>query len=212
VNRFISAIALVLLPCALLAQPTNWWGDDVETALKRAKDNRAELEKALNGVPKDQRTGMMFLVANMPDSDLLRFEPNLTRRIGLRCRPCPQCWAPAGESIRKPSRSGFRTSAEVPHWTSSGWGVATSAGPIESMSTRRPAGEGSSTYWAAFTSSTTSTSTAFSRCLSGVDSLCRSCEAMVARLPLTAGGRNGLRRQAVARAARTRIEQGPQSL
>src|SRR5439155_6516101 len=36
----------------------------------RAKDNRPELEKALADVPEDQRKGMAFLVANMPDADL----------------------------------------------------------------------------------------------------------------------------------------------
>ncbi len=47
-----------------------WWDNDVEQALKSAKENRAELEKALTDVPKDHRKGMAFLVANMPDADL----------------------------------------------------------------------------------------------------------------------------------------------
>jgi hypothetical protein len=42
----------------------------VEQALSKAKDNRPELEKALNGVREDQRKGMAFLIANMPNSDL----------------------------------------------------------------------------------------------------------------------------------------------
>lgn len=69
-NRFALATVALLAPAIACAQPTNWWGDDVEAALRRANDNRPELEKALTGVPKDQRTGMMFLVANMPDADL----------------------------------------------------------------------------------------------------------------------------------------------
>ncbi len=44
--------------------------DAVEKQLAKAKGNRAELEKALAGVPKDERAGMEFLVANMPDADL----------------------------------------------------------------------------------------------------------------------------------------------
>ncbi|MBP3953859.1 transglutaminase domain-containing protein [Gemmata sp. G18] len=52
------------------AEPAAWWDADVEQALKSAKENRAELEKALTDVPKDQRKGMAFLVANMPDVDL----------------------------------------------------------------------------------------------------------------------------------------------
>jgi poly(3-hydroxybutyrate) depolymerase len=47
-----------------------WWPAEVEKALARAKGNRPELEKALTGVPRDQRRGMAFLIANMPDPDL----------------------------------------------------------------------------------------------------------------------------------------------
>jgi predicted peptidase len=59
---FISSVAF--------AEPAKWWTDDVDQALTKAKDNRAELEKALAGVAKDQRKGMAFLIANMPQSDL----------------------------------------------------------------------------------------------------------------------------------------------
>lgn len=50
--------------------PAKWWTDDVEQALVSAKDNRPELEKALTDVPRHQRAGMAFLIANMPDTDL----------------------------------------------------------------------------------------------------------------------------------------------
>ena len=66
---------LVLL-AALLASPAAaddraaWWDGPVELALKKAGDNRPELVKALTAVPKDQRSGMAFLVAHMPDGDL----------------------------------------------------------------------------------------------------------------------------------------------
>jgi hypothetical protein len=66
-----TAIAfLIACPIALADQPAKWWAEDVEQALGKAKDNRGELEKALNGVAKDQRKGIAFLLANMPDSDL----------------------------------------------------------------------------------------------------------------------------------------------
>ncbi|MCM2370989.1 transglutaminase domain-containing protein [Aporhodopirellula aestuarii] len=43
---------------------------DIEARLKIAGDNRAEIEQAYASVPADQRAGMEFLIANMPDSDL----------------------------------------------------------------------------------------------------------------------------------------------
>lgn len=63
-------LALLLVTPALAVDPPKWWGEDVEKALARAKDNRPQLEKALSEVPEDQRKGMAFLVANMPDADL----------------------------------------------------------------------------------------------------------------------------------------------
>ncbi len=65
---FRSLIVLLIASFPLMA--ADWWGKSVEDALTKAKDNRAELEKALNGVPKEQRAGMAFLVENMPDADL----------------------------------------------------------------------------------------------------------------------------------------------
>jgi Transglutaminase-like superfamily len=65
------AAALALCPASVeAAPPSQWWSDDVEQALARAKDNRPELEKALTSVPRDQRKGMAFLIGNMPDADL----------------------------------------------------------------------------------------------------------------------------------------------
>ncbi len=52
-----------------LAQEPSWWDDDVEAALVQAKNNRGELEKALRDAPNEQRAGIAFLVANMPDKD-----------------------------------------------------------------------------------------------------------------------------------------------
>ena len=46
------------------------WPPHVEQALLKAKENRPELVKALTSVPKEQRDGMIFLVANMPEGDL----------------------------------------------------------------------------------------------------------------------------------------------
>lgn len=63
-------LLLSLTPAAVAADTDKWWAGPVEKALERAKDNRPELEKALNGVPKEQRPGMAFLVEHMPEADL----------------------------------------------------------------------------------------------------------------------------------------------
>jgi hypothetical protein len=69
--RVLSVALLIILPCTLPADPpARWWSDAVEQALTRAKDNRPELEKALNAVAQEQRKGIAFLIANMPDGDL----------------------------------------------------------------------------------------------------------------------------------------------
>ncbi|MFM8274611.1 MAG: transglutaminase-like domain-containing protein [Gemmata sp.] len=66
----LTLVALLFSASPLGAADPAWWDDEVEQALKAAKGNRAELEKALNGAPKEQRKGVAFLVANMPGSDL----------------------------------------------------------------------------------------------------------------------------------------------
>jgi hypothetical protein len=58
------------LPFAAAADKEKWWADAVERSLEKAKDNRAEMEKALHGVPKEQRAGMAFLVEHMRETDL----------------------------------------------------------------------------------------------------------------------------------------------
>jgi Transglutaminase-like superfamily len=54
-----------------LGQESAWWNKEVEEALAKAKENRKELEKALHNTPNAQRHGMVFLISNMPDSDLV---------------------------------------------------------------------------------------------------------------------------------------------
>lgn len=68
-----AAVLLIPCPIAATAEPTSgkWWSAEVEQALARATDNRPELEKALVAVPRNQRKGMAFLIANMPNSDLV---------------------------------------------------------------------------------------------------------------------------------------------
>ena len=65
-------LLLGVLAALLLIQPAPaaWWPAAIDKALERAGDNRAELTKALNGVPAEQRKGLAFLLANMPDRDL----------------------------------------------------------------------------------------------------------------------------------------------
>lgn len=44
--------------------------EEIDQALVRAGVNRSEIERALKDAPDEQKTGMEFLVANMPDRDL----------------------------------------------------------------------------------------------------------------------------------------------
>jgi hypothetical protein len=55
---------------AASAEEARWWNDAAQAALAKAGDNRAELVKSLTEAPEDQRTGIAFLIANMPDRDL----------------------------------------------------------------------------------------------------------------------------------------------
>jgi hypothetical protein len=66
----VAVFGLLLLAAPAAADEAAWWPAEVEQALGRAGDNRPELVKALNGAAADQRAGMAFLVANMPDRDL----------------------------------------------------------------------------------------------------------------------------------------------
>jgi Transglutaminase-like superfamily len=66
----VALFTAIVFALPAIAETPNGLDDAVETALKKAGDNRAELEKALNGAPKEQRAGVAFLVANMPDRDL----------------------------------------------------------------------------------------------------------------------------------------------
>ena len=62
--------AVDFAPATPTQEKASWWPADVEQALARSGKNRPELEKALFGTQLDQRQGMIFLIANMPDSDL----------------------------------------------------------------------------------------------------------------------------------------------
>jgi poly(3-hydroxybutyrate) depolymerase len=68
-------VVVLLLACPVAARAAatedERWGAETEQALAKAKDNRPELERALAAMPRDQRKGMAFLIANMPDSDLV---------------------------------------------------------------------------------------------------------------------------------------------
>lgn len=70
-SRLFAKAALVWLAvCSVsLAQDARWWSDDVQDALTKAKDNRKELEQTLVAAPKEQRPGIAFLIAHMPEKD-----------------------------------------------------------------------------------------------------------------------------------------------
>ncbi len=65
-------LSLFCAVLALLSGGTPWSaaGEELELPLARADANRPQLELALAQIPADQREGMQFLIANMPDDDL----------------------------------------------------------------------------------------------------------------------------------------------
>ena len=66
-----STLIVLFFPVISLAdeKPREWTVEATE-ALAKAGANRPELEKALKDTPTDQRRGMEFLIANMPERDL----------------------------------------------------------------------------------------------------------------------------------------------
>jgi hypothetical protein len=84
----ILAAVLAAGPAAVGADPPGvWWPDDVARSLGRAGDNRPHLEKALAAAPRDQRKGMAFLVAHMPDADLKALTADfLLANVRLACQ------------------------------------------------------------------------------------------------------------------------------
>lgn len=71
-HRFLCLTLLLFHFPALGGETTKaWWSSSVEAQLVKAKDNRPQLEKALDAIPVDQRKGMEFLIANMPAADLM---------------------------------------------------------------------------------------------------------------------------------------------
>ncbi len=80
----ITALAWMVVVGVVASVPVRaadaWWGKSVESALAAGGTNRAELERALVGVPVPQRPSMAFLVENMPDADRTRLSADFLLR------------------------------------------------------------------------------------------------------------------------------------
>jgi len=63
----IACLALILIASPSLAEEP---AKAIDGALAKAGKNRPEIEKALKDAPAEQKPGMEFLIANMPDTDL----------------------------------------------------------------------------------------------------------------------------------------------
>jgi len=65
-------VAYILMPLIFVSpiQAADAWSAKVEPALARAGSNITQLRKALDEIPADQRQGMQFLIAYMPEHDL----------------------------------------------------------------------------------------------------------------------------------------------
>ncbi len=84
----VSLVTLLLVPPpSLPAEEAAWWPAEVDKALGRAGDNRPEILAALRGAPAEQRKGMAFLVANMPERDLRSLKAAfLLENLALACK------------------------------------------------------------------------------------------------------------------------------
>ena len=83
-------VFLLLAPCVMLSCAGKYAGIPesyhklLDEALVKAGDNRAEMEKALSETPKDQKEGMAFLVAYMPERDLTTLKADyLLKNVSL---------------------------------------------------------------------------------------------------------------------------------
>ena len=70
VFSLIVAGSVLLSASAQPAATTRWWAEAIETVLKQAGTNQSELVAALEQTPAEQRSGMKFLIENMPQRDL----------------------------------------------------------------------------------------------------------------------------------------------
>src|SRR5688572_28840819 len=66
--KLVLLAAVLVCSVAEAAEPKS--SPAIEQALKTAGANAAEIRRALADVPPDERPGMKFLVANMPERDL----------------------------------------------------------------------------------------------------------------------------------------------
>ncbi len=60
----------ILSAAAVEGDQESWWNDRVEEALRKAGDNRGELQSFLRKVPESRRPAAVFLLENMPPRDL----------------------------------------------------------------------------------------------------------------------------------------------
>ncbi len=68
-RRVTIALLLITLP-SLPLFGRDGLSDLIDSAMKRAGDNAAQLRKAIENAPDDQKEAVRFLIANMPDRDL----------------------------------------------------------------------------------------------------------------------------------------------
>jgi len=87
-----------LIATSPTAPAARWWSDAAESALTQAGTNRQELVQALVQAPENQRPGIEFLVANMPQRDLQSLSAGfLLENLSLAYQAIQE--APWGKSI-----------------------------------------------------------------------------------------------------------------
>lgn len=89
-------IALLLASATAVAEDLQ---PAIDSALERAGENRAQIDQALNAVSEEQRPGMRFLVAHMPDHDLQSLSAEF---LATNVRYAYQAWNEAPWKERLP--------------------------------------------------------------------------------------------------------------
>ena len=82
------ALLLIAAPARIDDAPAaRWWGDEVEASLLRAPERADDWRDLLAEAPPEQRTGLAYLIRDLPEADLRELTPeDLAENVSLAYR------------------------------------------------------------------------------------------------------------------------------